>query len=147
MPKERKNSQMFFILHRREQKLFNIRMKFCQPHFLLCVGEIDTHLCTRWDNVELGIEGIYPVNNVVKSRKSKRSVTLILSKSVIAEIIKGEKKKIWVLNKKRTLEWCIYYLPAISWKVLVIMKSVWFMARRSAENWQEKWYFSSNFFQ
>ena len=90
---------MFFILHRREQKLFNVKMKFCQPHFLLCVGEVNTHVCTRWDNAELGIEGIYPVNNAVESRKSKRSVTLILSKSVIAEIIKGKKKKIRVLKR------------------------------------------------
>ena len=91
---------MFFIFHRREQKLFNARMEFCQPHFLLFVGEVDTHVCTRWDTVELGIVGIYPVNNVVESKKSKRSVTLILSKSVIVEIIKGKKKKKnWVLKR------------------------------------------------
>jgi hypothetical protein len=30
------------------------------------------------------------VNNAVEFRKSKKSVTLILSKSVIAEIIKGK---------------------------------------------------------
>ena len=82
---------MFFILHRREQKLFNVKMEFCQPHFLLCVGEVNTHVYTRWDNAELGIEGIYLVNNAVESRKSKKSVTLILSKSVIAKIIKGKK--------------------------------------------------------
>lgn len=38
-------------------------------------------------------------------------------------------------------------LPIISWWVLVIMKSAWFMAMRSAVNWHEKWYFSSNCFQ
>jgi len=32
----------------------------------------------------------------------------------------------------------ISHLPAISWKVLVMMKSVWFIAKRSAVNWQEK---------
>lgn len=37
-----------------------------------------------------------------------------------------------------------FYLPAISWNVLVMMKSVWFMAIRSAVNWQEKWYWLSN---
>ncbi|GER41739.1 ankyrin repeat domain-containing protein 54 [Striga asiatica] len=33
----------------------------------------------------------------------------------------------------------------ISWNVLVMMKSVWFIAYRSAVNWHEKWYLSSNF--
>lgn len=39
------------------------------------------------------------------------------------------------------------YLPAISWKVLVMMKSAWFMAIRSAVNWHEKWYWFSKSFQ
>lgn len=38
------------------------------------------------------------------------------------------------------------YLPAISWYVLVMMKSAVFIAIKSAENWQEKWYLGSNSF-
>ena len=34
-------------------------------------------------------------------------------------------------------------LPAISWKLEAMMKSVLFMASRSAVNWQLKWYVSS----
>jgi len=32
----------------------------------------------------------------------------------------------------------IAHLPAISWNVLVMIKSVWFIAKRSAVNWHEK---------
>lgn len=39
------------------------------------------------------------------------------------------------------------YLPAISWYVLVIIKSALFIEIRSAVNWQVKWYLSSYFFQ
>ena len=38
-------------------------------------------------------------------------------------------------------------LPAISWYVLVMIKSALFIEIISAVNWQEKWYFSSYFFQ
>lgn len=30
-------------------------------------------------------------------------------------------------------------IPAISWYVDVMIKSAWFMATRSARNWQLKW--------
>ena len=57
-----------------------------------------------------------------------------------AMIIRGNKMQRLISYKQGTS----MYLPAISWKVLVIMKSVWFIAIRSAVNWHEKWYFSSN---
>jgi hypothetical protein len=31
------------------------------------------------------------------------------------------------------------HFPAISWKVLVMMKSAWFIAIKSVVNWHEKW--------
>lgn len=40
--------------------------------------------------------------------------------------------------------WCSYwpmvsFVPAISWNVDVMMKSLWFIAITSAVNWQPKW--------
>lgn len=92
------------------------------------------------------------MNNAVEARKSKSCVTLVLTNSVLAEIIriimfKVQQKNILREYKNRVLRRLIIYLPAISWKVLVMMKSVWFIAKRSAVNWQEKWYLSSSFFQ
>ena len=76
---------MFFVLHRREKKLFNFRVEGCQPSFLLNIGEVDVGICSRRHNVEPRIEGIYPMNHAVESRHGKSRVTLILSKGVLAE--------------------------------------------------------------
>lgn len=38
---EKRNSQVFFILNRAEEKLFNFWMEGLQPPFLFSVGEVD----------------------------------------------------------------------------------------------------------
>jgi hypothetical protein len=58
----------------------------------------------------------------------------------------------WMLSPRRNLQWPTRRkqnknLPAISWYVLVMIKSALFIAIISVVNWQEKWYFSSKFFQ
>ena len=67
-------------------------------------------------------------------------------------LLKRGKRKLVVAKVGDKLEpFCILYkqtnLPAISWYVLVMMKSAAFIAIKSAVNWHEKWYFGSNDFQ
>lgn len=76
-------------------------------------------------------------------------MTLILPGMILAanrsELVKGP-----MLGKRRLeklkLNSSLNDLPAISWYVLVMIKSVAFMAMVSAMNWQEKWYFGSSSF-
>lgn len=156
MGHDTKNSHVFLILSIAEEKLFDFGVEGGEPLFLLGVREVDAHVSSWRDNVELGVEHINAVNDSVESGKSESSVTLVLTYSVLAEKGRNEKKIGLIFKKKKQrrkrnnrTERSVRFinLPAISWKVLVIMKSVWFMAIRSAVNWHEKWYFSSNFFQ
>jgi hypothetical protein len=67
------------------------------------------------------------MDNTVKSRKSERNVGLILPHSVLAAEIteKTSDTSLVTLQYSEILK-IIYktYLPAISWNVLVMMKSV-----------------------
>lgn len=60
-------------------------MEGCQPLFLLKVGEINAHICSRGDNVELRVKDINPMNNTIETRKGESSVTLILTYGIFAE--------------------------------------------------------------
>lgn len=117
-----------------------------QPAASFGWGEVNGLIGSGRDNVEFWIEHIDTVHNTVESRKGEGCVRLILSNSVLAvndsrDLVSRSVRKLGERTKQQT------HLPAISWNVLVIMKSVWFMAKRSAVNWQEKWYLSSSFFQ
>lgn len=143
---------MLFILNGTVKKLLNLRMERSQSTFLLGVGEVYALISTRGDNVEFWIKDINTMDNPIKARKGESSVTLVLTDSVLAETEEGTNvnhyMKVEMRNVKSNNKGVIdKHLPAISWNVLVMIKSVWFIAIRSAVNWQEKWYLSSNFFQ
>ena len=75
---------MLFILHRAVKKLLNLRVEGCQPVLSFGEGEVNAHICSRGDDVELGIKDIYTMNNTVETRKCECSVAFILSNSILA---------------------------------------------------------------
>lgn len=81
------NSQVFLILNRAVKQLLYLRVERFQSSFFFGVGEVYTHISTRRYNVELGIKHINSMYNTVESRKSESSVTLVLTNSILAEII------------------------------------------------------------
>ena len=80
--------QVFFILNFAVKKVVNFGMELLQPPLLLDVREVYAHINTRGHNVEFGIKHINPMYNAVETRKSESSVTLVLTNSVLAEIIR-----------------------------------------------------------
>ena len=76
---------MFCVLNRTVKQLFDFWMKSSESILPLGEWEINSHIRSRRDNVELGIKYINPMNNSVKSRESEGSVALVLSNSVLAE--------------------------------------------------------------
>lgn len=84
---------MFLILNWAVKELLNVRMERFQSSFLLSVWKVYAHISTRRYNVEFGIKHINTMHNTVESRKSESSVTLILTDSILAEIIRKKKGK------------------------------------------------------
>ena len=79
---------MFFILYFAVKKVFNLGMEMLQPPLLLGVREVYGHVSTGGHDVEFGIKHINPMYNAVETRKSESSVTLVLTNSVLAEILR-----------------------------------------------------------
>ena len=80
--------QVFFILNFAVNKVFNLRMEMLQPPLLLGVIEVYAHVSTGGHDVEFGIKHINPMNNTVEARKSESCVTLVLTNSVLVEILR-----------------------------------------------------------
>lgn len=85
---------MFLILNITVKQLLNLGMERLQPSLLLSVGEVNAHISTRRYNVELGIKHINTMYNTVESRKSESSVTLVLTNSVLTEIIESKNVRV-----------------------------------------------------
>ena len=79
---------MLFVFNIAVEELLNLWVELSQSTLLLSVWEVDAHVSTRRDNVELGIKHINAMNNSVQSRKSKGRVALILPNCVLAANIK-----------------------------------------------------------
>jgi len=75
---------VLFVLNIAVEELLDLRVELSQSTLLLCVREVDAHISTRRDNVELGIKHINPVNNSIQSGKSKGCVAFILPNSFFA---------------------------------------------------------------
>jgi len=59
---------------------------------LIRAREVDGHVGTWRDNVELWIVNINPVNHPIESRKSESSMCLVLANGILAEINKIYKR-------------------------------------------------------
>lgn len=75
---------MLIILNITVDELLNFRMEGSESLVSFSVWVVNTHVCSRRDNVEFGIKNINAMDNTVKSRKSERNVGLILPHSVLA---------------------------------------------------------------
>lgn len=84
--------QVFLILDVAEEKIFDLGVEGCEPLFLLSVGEVDVHVGTGGDDVELGVEDIDTVDDSVESREGEGSVALVLSNGGLAEHVSKQKK-------------------------------------------------------
>ena len=93
---------MLFVLNRTVKKFFNFFMERSQPKFLLGVGEVYALVSTGGYNVEFGIKDIDTMNNSVEARESESSVALILSNSILAEMV--EQYMLDVQSKKHSRE-------------------------------------------
>lgn len=111
-------------------------MKGSESSFLVRIWEVNGHISSWRDYIKLGIKDIDSMNNSVKTRKGESCVALVLPNFVFA----AQKKAKQTSNNNSGRQcmhlnyWMTYYLPAISWYVLVMMKSALFMAIRSAVN-------------
>ena len=85
--KRDRNLQVLVVLNGAVKKFFNFFMERSQPKFLLSVREVYALVSTRGYNVEFGIKYIDTMNNSVEARESESSVALVLSNSILAEIV------------------------------------------------------------
>lgn len=113
-------------------------MQGSESSFLVRIWKVYGHIRSWRDYVELGIKDIDSMNNSVKTRESESCVALVLPNIILA--VTKAKYFLLALNHNSrgrsmqlNIEWH-FYLPAISWYVLVMMKSALFMAIRSAVN-------------
>jgi hypothetical protein len=75
---------MFRVLNITVKELFNFRVEGSKPLVSFSVWEVDSHICSRRDNVELGIEHVDPMDNAVEIREGESNVRLILAHAVLA---------------------------------------------------------------
>lgn len=61
-------------------------MQSSKPHFLFSIREVNAHICSRGDDVELGIEDINAMNYSIQPWQSETRVALVLSNMILAEI-------------------------------------------------------------
>ena len=75
---------MFIVLNIAVQELLNFRVEGGEPLVSLSVREVDSHVCSRGDDVELRIKHVNPMDNPVQIRKGESNVRLILAHAILA---------------------------------------------------------------
>lgn len=65
-------------------ELLDFRMEGSESLVGFRIRVVNTHVCSRRDNVELGIENIDAMDDTVEPRKSERDVGLVLPHGVLA---------------------------------------------------------------
>lgn len=140
---------MLLVVRFTVQQLLDGRMKRSEALLLLGVGEVDGLVGSRGSYVELGMEDIDAGDEPAQPWKREGVVALVLPRPILAappeRLVFTQEQPSSISNQSRTVSET-GYLPAISWYVLVMMKSVVFIAIMSAVNWHEKWYLGSSSF-
>lgn len=72
------------VLNVAVDELLNFRMEGSEPLVSFSVWVVNSHVCSRRDNVELGIKNVNAMDNTVKPRKSECDVGLVLPHTVLA---------------------------------------------------------------
>ena len=75
---------MFSVLNITVKELLNLRVEGSKPLVGFSVWEVDAHVCSRRDNVELRVEHVNPMDNTVEIRKGESNVGLILTHAILA---------------------------------------------------------------
>lgn len=77
-------SLVLIVLNITVDELLNFRMEGSESLVSFSVWVVNSHVCSRRDNVEFGIKNVNAIDNTVKPRKSERNVRLILPHSILA---------------------------------------------------------------
>lgn len=72
------------VLNITVKELLDLRVEGSESLVSFCVRIVNTHVCSRWDDIELGIKNINAMYNTVEPRKGKCNVGLVLPNSVLA---------------------------------------------------------------
>ena len=75
---------MLRVLNITVNELLNLRVEGSESLVSFSVWVVHTHVCSRRDDIELGIKNINAMDNTVEPRKGKCNVGLILPNSVLA---------------------------------------------------------------
>jgi hypothetical protein len=75
---------VFIVLNIAVKELLNFRVEGSEPLVSLGIWEVDSHVCSRRDDVELGIKHVNPMDNPVQIRKGESNVRLILTHAIFA---------------------------------------------------------------
>jgi hypothetical protein len=75
---------VFSVLNIAVKELLNFRVEGSEPLVSLGIWEVDSHVCSRRDNVKLWIKHVNPMDNPVQIRKGESNVGLILAHAILA---------------------------------------------------------------
>jgi hypothetical protein len=78
------DSLVFRVLNIAVYELLNFRVQGSESLVSFSVWVVNTHICSRRNDVKFGIKNINAVDDTVKPRKSECDVGLILPDSVLA---------------------------------------------------------------